>query len=219
MPKHLFNLSATNSIASTYLNELRDIEIQKDGLRFRTNLERISKILAYEASKYFIYQTRNIRTPLGEHEGASMSHIPVIASILRAGLPMHHAVLESIDRAENAFVTAYRRYRKSGEFEIKLEYTSSPSLEGKILLICDPMIATGASILATVKELKAYGTPSQIFLLGVIASKEGIETVQNFDPSIQIFVGAIDEELTARGYIVPGLGDAGDLAYGSKLDH
>jgi uracil phosphoribosyltransferase len=211
-------LVSANSIASIFLGELRDLSIQKDPFRFRTNLRRLGHILGYEVSKMFSYESRTIRTPLGEFDGVKIENKLVIATILRAGLPLHEGVLDCFDYAENAFITAYRKYSKSGDFEIKLEYVASPNLNGKTLILCDPMLATGASILGTLKELKTYGTPKQIYILGIIASRDAIETIQLYDSSLHIIVGDIDEELTAKGYIVPGLGDAGDLAYGKKTD-
>jgi uracil phosphoribosyltransferase len=212
-------LVSEHSIASIFLGELRDSSIQKDPFRFRTNLRRLGHILGYEVSKSFSYESKTIRTPLGEFDGVTIENQLVIATILRAGLPLHEGVLDCFDYAENAFITAYRKYRKSGDFEIKLEYVASPNLDGKTLLLCDPMLATGASIIGTLRELKPYGTPKQIIVLGIIASRDAIETIQAYDSSLKIIVGDIDEELTAKGYIVPGIGDAGDLAYGRKTDH
>lgn len=215
----ILKLTSHPSVASVFLGELRDKSIQKDPLRFRTNLRRLGHILGYEVSKLLNYSTKSILTPLGEFEGSKIENQLVIATILRAGLPLHEGVLDCFDYAENAFITAYRKYHKSGDFEIKLEYVASPSLDGKTLILCDPMLATGASILGTLKELKPYGTPKSIFILGIIASRDAIEAIQSYDSSLKIIVGDIDEELTARGYIVPGLGDAGDLAYGKKTDN
>jgi uracil phosphoribosyltransferase len=215
----ILKLVSTNSIASIFLKELRDSKIQKDPLRFRINLRRLGNILGYEASKYLTYTADKIRTPLGEYNGLNIEDKIVIATILRAGLPLHEGVLECFDYAESAFITAYRKYHKSGEFEIKLEYIASPNLDGKTLILCDPMLATGASILSTLKELKPYGQPKNVIILGVIASSDAIEAIQDYDEHVNIIVGDIDEELTAKGYIVPGLGDAGDLAYGKKTDH
>ena len=215
----ILKLTSHPSVASVFLGELRDISIQKDPLRFRTNLRRLGHILGYEVSKLLTYSTKSILTPLGEFEGSKIENQLVIATILRAGLPLHEGVLDCFDYAENAFITAYRKYHKSGDFEIKLEYVASPNLDGKTLILCDPMLATGASIVGTLKELKAYGTPKTIYILGIIASRDAIEAIQSYDSKLQIIVGDIDEELTARGYIVPGLGDAGDLAYGKKTDN
>lgn len=206
------------SAATVFLNELRDAHIQKDALRFRHNLERLSQVLAYEASKQFLYIQKDVETPLGIKKSFFYEDQMVVASVLRAGLPMHYSVLNFFDRAENCFVSAYRKHHKSGDFEIKLEYVASPDLNNKVLILCDPMIATGASIISTLKELKRYGMPKKIIVLGIIGSRQGVDAVQNWDEDIDIYIGDIDEELTARGYIVPGLGDAGDLAFGDKCE-
>lgn len=212
----LFTLAKTDSIASIFLKELRDSTIQKDPMRFRLNLKRIGYILAYEVSKSLPYLPHKINTPLGEYRGVKIESQLVIGTILRAGLPLHQGVLEFFDYAENAFIAAYRKYHKSGDFEINLEYIASPNLNGKTLILCDPMLATGASIVDTLKELKSYGLPASTYIIGVLGSMDAIESIQSYDENIRIFVGDIDDELTARGYIVPGLGDAGDLAYGLK---
>lgn len=214
----ILKLVSKHSIASVFLGELRDTTLQKDPLRFRTNLRRLGHILGYEVSKWLSYESRLIRTPLGEFNGVKIENQLVLATILRAGLPLHEGVLDCFDYAENAFITAYRKYSKSGDIEIKLEYVASPNLDGKTLILCDPMLATGASILGTLKELIPYGKPKEIIILGIIASRDAIDAIQSYDSSLKIIVGDIDEELTARGYIVPGLGDAGDLAYGKKTD-
>lgn len=211
------HLSLSPSLVTTYINQLRDINIQKDSLRFRINLERISQIMAYELSKKLEYKNEEIQTPLGLCNTKSLNEKLVIASVLRAGIPMHHGVLSYFDQAENAFISAYRKYHKSGEFEIRLEYMSSPDLNDKTLVLCDPMIATGASIVATLEQIVQFGTPQKIIVAGIIASTEGIEYIQSKLGNISMIVGAIDEELTAKGYIVPGLGDAGDLAFGVKM--
>lgn len=215
----MFTLTENQNIGCIFLKELRDAEIQKDPLRFRFNLRRLGYILGYEVSKQLSYEPEVTQTPLGEYNGIRLESQPVIATILRAGLPLHEGVLEFFDRAENAFITAYRKYHKSGDFEIKLEYVASPSLENKTLILCDPMLATGSSIIGTLKELQPYGSPRAIYIIGVLASREAIETILNFNENLNIFVGDIDEELTAKGYIVPGLGDAGDLAFGLKEKH
>jgi uracil phosphoribosyltransferase len=212
------NVSQTNSILSIYLNEIRDREVQKDRLRFRKNLERIAMLLAYEASKSMDYHPAKVQTPLGIDDSVSLVDQVVVCSILRAGLPMHQGVLDVFDRAENAFVGAYRQHHKSGNFDIKTEYFSCPSLDGKVLLICDPMIASGQSIVQTIQNLQKFGTPKSIIVMGIIASAEGIQYVCDHFPNVQIIVADEDSELTAKGYIVPGLGDAGDLAYGDKIN-
>lgn len=214
----ILNLSLINSLSTIYLNELRDKSIQKDNWRFRKNIERLSEILIYEASKNFKYSPHEVETVLGTKSSVKLSDKLVVASILRAGLPMHYAVLNYLNEAENCFVSAFRKHHKSGGFEISLDYIASPRLEDKILILCDPMIATGSSIKATLEQLKAFGTPRKIILLGIIASKQGIDFVQSLDPTIDIYIIDIDEELTAKSYIVPGLGDAGDLAFGNKIE-
>lgn len=214
----VYKLSDTHSILNTYLSEIRDKSIQTDRLRFRTNIERIASILAYEASKSFDFKPITVYTPLGQKNTVIPSEQIIVASILRAGLPMHYAVLNVLDMADNCFVSAYRRHHKSGEFEIRLEYIASPSLEGKTLLVCDPMIASGASIIATLEQLERYGKPKRIVLLGILASAQGIATILNKFSNIDMYVADIDEELTAKSYIVPGLGDAGDLCFGEKLE-
>lgn len=213
----IHNLSVTPSIVSTFINELRDISTQKDSMRFRINLERISQIMAFEVSKMLNYRDIEIETPLGICITKALDEKLVIASILRAAIPMHHGVLSFFDQAENAFISAYRKYHKSGEFEIRLESMSSPILDGKTLILCDPMIATGASIIATLEQMAQFGTPERVIILGIIASTEGIESIQSKLGNIPMIIGAIDDELTAKGYIVPGLGDAGDLAFGKKI--
>ena len=208
----------THSILTNYLGELRDVKIQQDRLRFRTNIERIATLLAYEASKSLSYAHTTIQTPLGQKETFVSNEQIVIASVLRAGLPMHYAVLNVFDAADNCFVSAYRKHHKSGEFEIRLEYIASPTLEGKTLILCDPMIASGASILATLNQLERYGKPSRIIVLGIIGSTQGVELVAKRYPNLDIFIGDVDDELTAKSYIVPGLGDAGDLCFGDKIE-
>lgn len=211
-------ISDQNSIATIFLNELRDIEIQRDAMRFRRNIERLSEILIYEASKQINYTKIDIETPLGSNESIQINDELVVASVMRAGLPMHYSVLNYLDRAENCFISAFRKHHKSGGFEISLDYVASPRLDDKTLILCDPMLATGASIAATIKALKVYGIPKKIIILVIIASRQGIDFVQNIDKNIDIYAVDIDEELTAKSYIVPGLGDAGDLAFGNKID-
>jgi uracil phosphoribosyltransferase len=214
----IYKLADKVSVVSTFMNELRDVSLQKDRMRFRANIERIATILSYEASKSLNYSPTFIQTPLGQKESFLQDNQLVIASVLRAGLPMHYAVLNVFDTADNCFVSAYRKHHKSGEFEIRLEYVASPSLDEKTLILCDPMIATGASILATLEQLGRYGKPSRIIILGIIGSAQGIEVVSKEYPEIDIYIGDIDDELTAKSYIVPGLGDAGDLCFGDKIE-
>lgn len=207
------------SIFNQFVAELRDVNIQKDSMRFRRNLERMGEIMSYEISKTMDFVTKDTTTPLGIAQTSHIAQQPVIATILRAGLPMHLGVLNYFDAAENAFISAYRRHHKDNTFDIHVEYVSSPSLDGKTLILCDPMIATGSSIVLTYKALLAKGTPKHTHIISAISSKEGIDFVKANLPTkdYTIWCGAVDEELTAHSYIVPGLGDAGDLAFGTKL--
>jgi len=212
-------LSQQNSIISQYISEIRDKEIQKDPIRFRRNLERMGELFAYEISKTLKYKQVITTTPLGEAESLVIEQQPVISTILRAGLPLHTGLLNVFDRAQNAFVSAYRRHHKDNTFDIAIEYLSSPSLENKTLIVTDPMLATGASMVLAYQALVSKGIPSHTHIVAVIASKQGLEYVKAHMPhqNYTIWLGAVDEELTAHSYIVPGLGDAGDLAYGEKL--
>lgn len=213
----IFNLDEKNTIANKFVAELRSIEIQKDRMRFRRNMERLGEILAYEISKTFEYEEVEVETPLGIATSNIPSEKIVLGTILRAGLPFHQGMLNVFDDADNAFVSAYRRHHKDGSFEIKLEYVSCPNLEGSTLIIADPMLATGASVVTTLKELEAYGKPKSIHVVVAIAAAPGVDHVQRYFPHANIWLGALDEELTAKSYIVPGLGDAGDLSYGEKV--
>lgn len=210
-------LSQQNSIANQFLAELRDVNIQKDRLRFRHNLERIGELLAYEMSKALPFKRLEVETPLGIAGTYVPSQPLVLAPILRAALPMHQGMLRHFDHAENAFVSAYRQHHKDGSFEINIEYLSCPNLNNKILVIIDPMLATGASMELALKELVKHGQPVQVHFATVIASPYGVERLERLFPHAQIWMAELDEELTAKSYIVPGLGDAGDLAFGPKL--
>jgi len=191
--------------------------VQGDRLRFRRNLERIGEIAAYEISKSLPWVTVEIPTPLGTHDSKVLEFQPILATILRAGLPLHNGMLNYFDKADNAFISAYRKHRRDGSFEINLEYLSAASLENRVLIICDPMLATGASLAAALQALKDSGNPSQIHIVSAIAASVGIEyVIREFGQKLHIWCGDIDDELTAKGYIVPGLGDAGDLAFGPK---
>ena len=215
----IINFSKENSLVSTYVREIRDITIQNDRLRFRRNIERIGEIMAYEISKTLSYKPIDIMTPLCETSVNVCNSDVVIATILRAGLPFHHGMLNYFDGAENAFVSAYRQYKPgSDEFEIKIEYIASPSIEGKVLLLVDPMLATGSSMELAYKALLTKGTPKHVHVASIIASQQAVDFVQAHFPDADttLWVGAIDAELNAHSYIVPGLGDAGDLAYGVK---
>ncbi|MCE3296783.1 MAG: uracil phosphoribosyltransferase [Crocinitomicaceae bacterium] len=214
----IHELNKTNSIFGTFLAELRDIHIQRDSMRFRRNLERISEIMAYEISKQMVYREEIVTTPLGQTVVSRLEDQPVIATILRAGLPMHQGFLNYFDRAGNAFVSAYRKHTTAEEFDVHVEYMAAPGLDNKTLIITDPMLATGSSMVLVYKALLKQGTPSHVFIAAAIAAPEAIDFVRkNLPDTVKIVVGAIDKELTAQSYIVPGLGDAGDLAYGDKL--
>lgn len=212
-------LSQQHSIFNQFIAELRDISIQNDSMRFRKNLERIGEIISYEISKTMEYETRETTTPLGIAQTSHLKAQPVIATILRAGLPMHLGVLNYFDRADNAFISAYRRHHKDNTFDIHVEYVSSPSIDDKVLIMCDPMIATGSSIVLAYKAILAKGMPKHVHIVSAISSKQGVEYVMANMPTqnFTIWCGAVDEELTAHSYIVPGLGDAGDLAFGEKI--
>jgi uracil phosphoribosyltransferase len=211
-------LSQKNSIFNQFLLELRDENIQKDSMRFRRNIERIGEVMAYEISKHLEYYEKDVTTPLGLANISIIKDQPVIASILRAGLPLHMGILNYFDSAPNAFISAYRKHHKDGTFDIQIEYLASPDLTGKDLIICDPMLATGQSMVLTFQALLKRGIPRHAHIVSVIASNEGVDYAKKHLPSnTTLWVGAIDQELTAQSYIVPGLGDAGDLAYGQKI--
>lgn len=212
------NLEKTDSVFNQFMAELRDATIQQDRLRFRRNLERIGEVIAYEISKTLEYEEEEVTTPLGIKEIRTLKEQPVIATILRAGLPFHNGMLNMFDHADNAFIAAYRKYDKNEDFEIKVEYYSSANIDDKVLILCDPMLATGESIVKTLKGLMEDMVPKQIHIAVAVASQEGLDYVKKAlaRKPVTIWVGSIDEELTARAYIVPGIGDAGDLAYGEK---
>jgi uracil phosphoribosyltransferase len=214
----IHNLGLTNSIVNQFVSELRDIQIQKDRMRFRKNLERLGEIFAYEISKTLRYEEREVVTPLGIASVPVLKEHPVVGTILRAGLPLHYGILNYFDQADNAFISAFRRHHKDGTFDIKLEYVGSPSLHNRELILCDPMLATGSSIVMTYKSLLEKGAPVHTHIVSALASTLGVEYVKrNMPANVTIWAAAIDDELTAQSYIVPGLGDAGDLAFGSKL--
>lgn len=213
------NMSLTNSVFSEFMAEIRDVTIQKDSMRFRKNLERMGEIFAYEISKSLPYEIVETHTPLGIAKTAKLKEQPVVATILRAGLPFHTGVLNFFDKAENAFIGAFRKHHKDNSFEVVMGYVASPDLTDKILLLCDPMLASGSSMLLAYKALIAKGKPKHTHIVSVMACTQGVNYLKaNLDPKeCTIWCGAIDEELTAQSYIVPGLGDAGDLAFGIKL--
>jgi len=212
------NLGRQPSLLNPILAEIRDREVQRDRMRFRRNLERVGEIFASEISKHLDYVERDIQTPLAGAVVPVLAQQPVIASILRAGLPLHQGLLNGFDRADNTFISAYRKHEGDADhFEVEIEYLSSPSLDGRTVILCDPMLATGSSMVLAWKALLARGTPARLHVVAVIASEAGLQFVLDQLPDdITLWVGAVDPELTARAYIVPGLGDAGDLAFGAK---
>ncbi len=218
--KAIRNLGLENSIFNQYISELRSVNVQNDNMRFRRNLERLGEIFAYEISKTFEYQDTEITTPLGTATIPIIKEQPVLATILRAGLPMHQGMLNFFDHADNAFISAFRKHYPDGSFEIQIGYMSAPDMEDRILIISDPMLATGQSMIYTYNEIVSMGKPKYVYIVSAIASRQGIEYLQANLPETdcEIWVGAVDEELTAQSYIVPGLGDAVDLAFGMKTD-
>jgi uracil phosphoribosyltransferase len=212
----IFDLSKTISIANTYIAEIRDIQLQKDAMRFRRNLERLGECFAFEISKQLSYQEIETSTPLGTAKCTTLKEQPVIATILRAGLPMQQGFLNIFDKAEGAFIAACRKTKKGGDFKIQLDQITSPDLTGKTIILADPMLATGLSMVLCAKELIANYNISKLHIVSAIASSEGVKYVKANLPKADLWIGAIDEEMTSKSYIVPGLGDAGDLAYGKK---
>ena len=207
------------SLLNQFVAEMRDCDIQLDPLRFRRNMERIGEIFAYEISKTLSYEEKKVQTPLGFATEMFPSESIVLASILRAGVPLHNGLLSFFDRAENAFVSAYRKYTDDGHFDIHIEYISGPDLNDKTLILADPMLATGSSLELAFNALKANGKPSHVHLVSIIASQAGVDYIKNMleGEPVTLWLASVDEELNAKSYIVPGLGDAGDLAYGAKL--
>ena len=214
----VINLGESNSILNKFVAQLRDKDIQKDSMRFRRNLERIGEIFAYEISKILDNSAKEVVTPLGIASIPTYDEKIVVATILRAGLPLHQGILNYFDDAQNAFIAAYRKYDKGEDFHIEIEYASTPDLEGKTLILADTMLATGASLEIAYKRLCEEGTPYHTHLVCPISSAYAVEYLQKHLPEegVTLWVAAIDEELTSHSYIVPGLGDAGDLAYGEK---
>lgn len=211
------NLSSQYSLLCDWISEIRDENIQKDRMRFRRNLERIGELAAIEISRELAYEEKEVETPLGTAISRVLKTQPVLGTILRAGVPLHQGLLNYFDKADNAFISAYRKHHRDGTFEINLEYISCPDLEGRVLILSDPMLATGASLVKTIQFLKDEGPPAQIHIVTAIACTVGIEYLRREEPNVKIWCGDIDDELTAKGYIVPGLGDAGDLAFGAKV--
>ncbi len=215
----IYNFGEQKSVMNRFIAELRDKQIQKDSLRFRRNLERIGELFAYEISKQLKYEERDVQTPLGIAKCQLPADNVVVASILRAGLPLHQGVLNIFDSAQNAFIAAYRKYGKDNKFKIQMEYATMPSIEGKTVVLVDPMLATGSSIILAYNKICTNGEPLHTHIVAAIASRESLSLLSKNLPhsKVTLWVGAVDEELTNKSYIVPGLGDAGDLAFGEKL--
>lgn len=211
------NFADTPSLVSQYLMEMRNIDIQRDQMRFRRNLERVGEIMAYELSKTLDYKMVGIQTPLAKAECPVVAEQVVLATIFRAGIPFHQGFLQYFDHAENAFVSAYRKYKEKESFDVCVEYLASPRLDGKTLVLCDPMLATGASMELSYRALLTKGVPAKVHIASVIASKKAVSYLNRVMPEDStLWVGVVDDEINAHSYIVPGLGDAGDLAYGVK---
>ncbi|QBO58549.1 uracil phosphoribosyltransferase [Chryseobacterium salivictor] len=210
-------LSDQFSLINTWINELRNVEIQNDRLRFRRNMERIGEIAAFEISKGLEQKEIEITTPLDKIKSQEVAVQPVITTILRAGVPLFQGILNYLDKADCGFVAAYRKHDANDYFSIKQDYLTCPSIDGRPLIVADPMLATGASLIEAIKDLLNHGKPTQLHIVAAIASQQGVDTIQKEFPEAKIWVGVIDEKLTSKGYITPGLGDAGDLSYGEKL--
>ncbi len=215
----IINLGKQNSIFNHFIREIRDVNIQNDSMRFRRNIERIGELFAYEISKELEYEDKDITTPLGISTESLIKNKPILSTILRAGLPLHQGFLNYFDSSDNAFISAYRKHKKGGDFEIKIEYISSPHLENKTIILCDPMLASGLSMILAMKALLSQGKPKHIHIVAIIASSEGINYVKENVPTqnCTLWIGSEDGEMTSQSYIVPGLGDAGDLSFGKKV--
>lgn len=212
-------LSNEVSLVNSWINELRNVEVQTDRMKFRRNMERIGEIAAFEVSKKLDYKEMEITTPLDKIKVKEIAVQPVITTILRAGVPLFQGVLNYFDKADCGFVAAYRKHDMNDYFSIKQDYLTCPNIEGRPLIVADPMLATGASLIEALKDLLTHGKPSQIHIVAAIASRQGAEAIRTAYPEAHIWIGAIDEELTSKGYITPGLGDAGDLSFGEKLQN
>ncbi|WP_027377179.1 uracil phosphoribosyltransferase [Kaistella palustris] len=210
-------LSDNFSLVNTWINELRNVDIQNDRLRFRRNMERIGEIAAFEISKSLEQKEIEISTPLDKIKVQEVAVQPVITTILRAGVPLFQGILNYLDKADCGFVAAYRKHDANDYFSIKQDYLTCPNIDGRPLIVADPMLATGASLIEAIKDLLNHGKPTQLHIVAAIASQQGVDTIQKEYPEAKIWVGVIDEKLTSKGYITPGLGDAGDLSYGEKL--
>ena len=219
MKENVINLSAQHSLVSNWVSELRNVNIQQDRMRFRRNLERIGEVVAYEISKILPTSIQEINTPLGKHNSKLLKHQPVLATILRAGLPLHQGLLNYFDQADNAFLAAYRKHVDADHFIIELEYLSCPDLTDRTIILCDPMLATGASLVKCWEQMQSAGKPSALHIVCAIASEPGLDYVIQHIPEAKIWCGDIDPKLSDKGYILPGLGDAGDLAFGQKTQH
>lgn len=214
----MFVFTNTNSIANQFIAELRDVNIQQDSFRFRTNMERLGGLFAYEISKQLDYSQISVTTPLGEASMQLPSKQPILATILRASLPLYNGFLNIFDKSESAFIGAYRgAHKEDNSFDIVQGYTATPSLQDRVLILIDPMLATGKSMVSTYEQLLRYGTPAELHIVSIIASKQGVAYVQGALPHAKLWMGDIDEEMNQKSYIIPGLGDAGDLAFGEKL--
>lgn len=218
---HIHNLSKVNSILNSFISEIRGVHIQKDRLRFRRNIERIGEVLCYEMSKHLNFHPNTIATPLGTSTTKLIANDIVVCSILRAGLPLHNGILNYFDKAENGFISAYRHHKENSEnFEIIVDYLACPNLDGKTLILADPMLATGQSMAAAFDALQPFGIPKDIHLISVIGAQDGVDFVNNhFEKDTHLWIAAVDDILNDKGYIVPGIGDAGDLAFGEKRQY
>lgn len=214
---NLHHLSETHSLVHTFINELRDIRIQEDRMRFRRNMERLGEIFAVEISKTLSYLPAEIQTPLGVHSGFRMAKEPVILTILRAGMPLFQGLMNYFDRADAGFIAAYRKHDEAEQFSIRQEYVTCPDFNGRPLIIADPMLATGASLKTALDDVLQIANPESLHIVCAIASKEGVCFIQKYYPDAHLWIGAIDLKLTPKAYIFPGLGDAGDLSFGEKL--
>ena len=210
-------LSDQFSLVNTWINELRNVELQNDRMKFRRNMERIGEIAAFEISKGLEVKEMQVTTPLDKIQVKEIAVQPVITTILRAGVPLFQGILNYLDKADCGFVAAYRKHDANDYFSIKQDYLTCPNVDGRPLIVADPMLATGASLIEAIKDLLNHGKPSQLHIVAAIASNQGVETIKNEYPDAHIWVGVIDKQLTSKGYITPGLGDAGDLSYGEKL--
>jgi uracil phosphoribosyltransferase len=215
----IHHLAKTNSIVNTWINELRNVDVQTDRMRFRRNMERIGEVAAYEISKTMTFQDVDVTTPLGIYSGKTFASEPVVVTILRAGVPLYQGILNYFDKADSGFVAAYRKHKPDDSFEINQEYVTCPDLTNRTLIIADPMLATGASLIMALEELYEFGIPAKVHVVVAIACTEGVDAIKKRFPDFEIWAADIDEELTAKGYIVPGLGDAGDLSFGSKMQY